>query len=44
MFVLVTAGGGTQATVEDAGNLKQLHAEDEVIGAFKSQQDAFKTA
>ena len=27
MFVLVTAGGGTQATVEDAGNLKQLHAE-----------------
>jgi hypothetical protein len=27
MFVLVTAGGGSQATVEDAGNLGQLHVE-----------------
>lgn len=27
MFVLVTAGGGSQATVQDAGNLKQLHVE-----------------
>lgn len=27
MFVLVSAGGGSQASVQDAGNLKQLHVE-----------------